>query len=75
MASKIQTPNLKIKEMVLRRIKLKANINAITLKLMTEIPNINRTNADNKSAANSNITPPESKNAKPETCTLHLRKW
>ncbi len=58
MASNIHTPNLKIKEIVLSRIKLSTNISAITLKLMTDIPNINSTNADNKSAANSNITFP-----------------
>ena len=55
MASNIQMPNLKINEMVLSRIKLNTNISAITLKLMTDIPNINKTNADNKRAASSNI--------------------
>ena len=58
MASNIQMPNLKIKEIVLSRIKLSTNISAITLKLMTDIPNINNTNADNKSAASSNINIP-----------------
>lgn len=51
-------PNLKIKEMVLSRIKLSNKISAITLKLMTDIPNIKSTNADNKRAANSNIMLP-----------------
>ena len=64
MASNIQKPNLKINENALSRIKLKTNINAITLKLITEIPNMNRTNADNKSKANSNIIFLK-KNAKP----------
>lgn len=58
MANNIHTPNLKIKEIVLSRTKLSTNIRAITLKLMTDTPNINRTNADSKSAANSNITFP-----------------
>lgn len=58
MASNIQMPNLKINEMVLSKIKLNSNISAITLKLMTDIPNINSTNADNKRAANSNIVLP-----------------
>lgn len=55
MASNIHMPNLKTKETVLIKIKLNTSINAITVKLMTDIPNINSTNADNKSAANSNI--------------------
>lgn len=58
MASNIQMPNLKIKDIVLSRMKLNTNISAITLKLMTEIPNINSTNADNKRAASSNIITP-----------------
>jgi len=58
MANNIHTPNLKIKEIVLSRTKLSTNIRAITLKLMTDTPNINRTNADSRSAANSNITFP-----------------
>ena len=58
MASNIHRPNLKIKVIVLSKIKLNNKITAITLRLMTEIPNINSTNADNKSAANSNITLP-----------------
>ncbi|WP_193755638.1 hypothetical protein [Psychromonas sp. psych-6C06] len=74
MASNIQKPNLKIKDKVLNKIKLSTIISAITLKLMTEIPNINRTNADNKSAANSNITLLKKKNAKAENCTLHCYK-
>jgi hypothetical protein len=56
MASNIQTPNLKTNVMVLSKIKLTTNITAITLKLMTETPNIKSINADNNSAANSNIT-------------------
>ena len=56
MASNIQTPNLKTNVIVLSKIKLTTNISAITLKLMTETPNIKSTNADNSSAANSNIT-------------------
>ena len=71
MASNIHKPNLKINEIVLSRIKLRIKIKAITLKLMTETPNINRINADNKSAANSNITLLKSKNAKTDTGALH----
>ena len=58
MASKIHKPNLKIKVMVLSNTKLSTNISAITLKLITEIPNIKSTNADNNSAANSNMCVP-----------------
>ncbi len=58
MASNIQIPNLKIKDIVVSKIKLSTNIRAITLKLMTDIPNINSINADNKRAANSNIIIP-----------------
>jgi hypothetical protein len=44
--------------MVVSKTKLNNRISAITLKLITETPNINSTNADSKSAANSNITIP-----------------
>jgi len=71
MASKIQTPNLKIKEIVLSKIKLSINISAMTVKLMTDTPNINRTNADNKSAANSNIRLLKNKKCKARRLTLH----
>mgnify|MGYP003629765153 CR=1 FL=1 len=57
-ASNIHMPNLKINEIVLNKMKLNINIRAITLKLITDTPNINSTNADSKSAANSNITFP-----------------
>lgn len=65
MASKIQKPNLKINEIVLKNIKLNTKIAAITPKLMAETPNIKSTNADNNSAANSNMMFLKIKNAKP----------
>ncbi len=55
MASNIHIPNLKIKESVLTNTKLNTNIIPIALKLMTEIPNINKINADSKSAVNSSM--------------------
>lgn len=58
MASKIQKPNLKINERVLSRIKLNIKISAITIKLITDMPNINKTNALSSKAANSNIKSP-----------------
>jgi hypothetical protein len=71
MASNIHKPNLKINEMLLSRIKLSSKIKAIILKLMTDIPNINRINADNNSAVNSNIMLLKVKMQRHNTGALH----
>lgn len=55
MASKIQNPNLKMNEIVLSNTKLNIKMIAITVKLITETPNINKTKALSNKAANSNI--------------------
>ncbi|MFT6928409.1 MAG: hypothetical protein ACJAZP_004061 [Psychromonas sp.] len=66
-ANIIQKANLKMKDNVLNTIKLKIIITKMTVKLMTDSPNINRTKAESNNAPNSNITVPYSfkKNAKP----------
>ena len=61
MASNIQNPNLKIKVNVLIKIKLKIIISAITVKLITERPNINNTNAQSNNAPSSSIKTPYKK--------------
>ena len=65
MASNIQNPNLNMKVNVLMRIKLKIITSAITVRLSTEIPNINSTNAQSNNVASSSIKS-LIKNAKPE---------
>ena len=55
MASKIQKPNLKMNEIVLSSTKLNIKMSAITVRLITDTPNINKTNALSNKAANSNI--------------------
>ena len=58
MANNIQNPNLKMNDKVLNKSMLKIIIIAITVKLMTETPNINKTNAESNNAPNSNIKTP-----------------
>ncbi|MCW8995586.1 MAG: hypothetical protein OQK77_07200 [Psychromonas sp.] len=62
-ASRIQNPNLKIKDKAFRKIKLKSRMAAITMILIAETPNINNMKAVSNNVPSSNISSPI-KNAK-----------